>query len=208
MQKFLKNALTYSYLIVVLLLVSCGQESSNNASNNHSRTSQSPSIEYTASNYDIKQYSDADWLYENFFGEYGLPKQFKLVIHNDLKRLANGLNLVYKRDGEDKAIQNMIKVSRFVSQAKQSFMAYDMVNNLAISTFDEDALNLMLPTSSTLSTQTLTESSDKKTTTENIEAINQLTNDYIEYYKQQETLVKEYDLPYPYSGFTSQNHLS
>jgi hypothetical protein len=62
-----------------------------------------PRVEYTqnvSAPADLEKYTNADWLYQNYFGEYGLPDELKGEMAPELQRLANGFALQHAL-GED-----------------------------------------------------------------------------------------------------------
>jgi hypothetical protein len=48
--------------------------------------------------------TNADWLYQNYLGEYGLPAEVKPLLMRDMRRLANGfaVQLATGRDAKEK----------------------------------------------------------------------------------------------------------
>lgn len=48
----------------------------------------------------VQNYMDAEWLYQNYLGEYGLPSEMKPAIMPAIQMLANGFALQFKR-GDD-----------------------------------------------------------------------------------------------------------
>jgi|CXWL01.1.fsa_nt_gi hypothetical protein len=85
-----------------------------------------PTIEYakTVSVADgtMADYMNADWLYQNYLGEYGLPAEVKPLFLPELQMLANGFALQYKR-GED------VKTS--ITQLHQGLMMLNASGQLA-----------------------------------------------------------------------------
>ncbi len=65
---------------------------------------QAPTIEYAQSvsvaDGTLADYMNADWLYQNYLGEYGLPAEVKPLFIPELQMMANGFALQFKR-GED-----------------------------------------------------------------------------------------------------------
>lgn len=53
---------------------------------------------------EIKNYTDVTWLFNNYFGEYGVPEGFKPMVETELMMIANGFALQYAR-GEDEALE-------------------------------------------------------------------------------------------------------
>ncbi len=94
--------MSYAYLrwaIILLVLTSvsaCGAGGKEEA--------QAPKIEYAQSvsvaDGTLADYMNADWLYQNYLGEYGLPAEVKPLFIPELQMLANGFALQFKR-GED-----------------------------------------------------------------------------------------------------------
>jgi len=79
-----------------MLLTGCTEDS--RLSNNPD-----PTVEYkenVAGENNLAQYGNADWLYQNYFGEYGLPDVLKDELMTVLMMLANGFALQHSR-GED-----------------------------------------------------------------------------------------------------------
>ena len=51
----------------------------------------------------IKNYSNADWLFQHYFADYGVPENLKSVMATELKMVANGFALQYARNENVKA---------------------------------------------------------------------------------------------------------
>ncbi len=65
----------------------------------------------------LKDYMNADWLFQNYFGQYGIPESEKQTLKQPLQLLANGFMVQYKR-GDD--------VKKNIEQVHQMFMAFMM----------------------------------------------------------------------------------
>lgn len=89
---------TWSLLLLLPIIGSCGGGSSS------ARVSPAPTIEYaktvSAGAGTMADYMDADWIYQNYLGEYGLPAEVKQYFLPELQMLANGFALQFKR-GDD-----------------------------------------------------------------------------------------------------------
>lgn len=68
----------------------------------------------------IANYTDANWLFQNYFGEYGVPDQIKPQFMPALKLLANGFDLQLKR-GQD--------VKGNIEQIHSMFLQYQSSGN-------------------------------------------------------------------------------
>lgn len=84
-------------ILMALLSVSACGGGGNNAA-------QAPTVEYAKTvgvgDGTLADYMNADWLYQNYLGEYGLPAEIKPIFIPELQMLANGFALQFKR-GED-----------------------------------------------------------------------------------------------------------
>ncbi|MCX6073696.1 MAG: hypothetical protein NTY39_05175 [Campylobacterales bacterium] len=85
-----------SIILVLLVLTGC-KENATTSSNGD------PTVEYvsnSAASKEIQNFTNADWLYEEYFGEYGFPIEFKEAIIDDIKMVANGFALMFAQ-GKD-----------------------------------------------------------------------------------------------------------
>ena len=167
------------------LLVGCGGDgdSSNNAN---------PSVEYggdVSGDNSLAKYTNADWLYQNYFGEYGLPDELKTMMMPELKMMANGFALQHSR-GEDveasisqlnTAMQMMYYSGQFGSSIQQMLVESDAG---VYSTPD----NVISYDASTDKERTISAQAQ-----ENINEANRLDEEYT---LEQEQLVAEHNLPY------------
>lgn len=82
-------------------LSACKGESSAQP-NTNPQSDAPPSVTHVDKSYslDVKNFTDADWLFEQYFGQYGVPEDLKPSVIDNLKLVANGFALQYAR-GED-----------------------------------------------------------------------------------------------------------
>ncbi len=69
----------------------------------HAASPDQPQVEYASpetASVEIQNFMNADWLYDEYFGEYGFPEEFKATVINEIKLVANGFALQYAK-GED-----------------------------------------------------------------------------------------------------------
>jgi hypothetical protein len=168
-----------------VLLTGCGggSDSGNNAS---------PTVEYggdVSGDNSLAKYTSADWLYQNYFGEYGLPDELKTMMMPELKMMANGFALQHSR-GEDveasisqlnTAMQMMYYSGQFGSSIQQMLVESDSgVYSTPDNTISHD-------------TSTDEERTISVQAQENISEASRLDEEYI---WEQEQLVAEHNLPY------------
>ncbi len=151
-----------------------------------------PVVEYggdTEGNNDISRYTNADWLYQNYFGEYGLPTELKSMMMPELKMMANGFALQYAR-GED--------IQKSISQLNTAMMAlyYSGKLNLMVQSMQEEYQNGLYNPSDTNQTSTNDENITREITAEAQANIKESIKREEQYKKEQEELVKNYNLPY------------
>ena len=184
--KKIKKALPIAISLIALGFAGCGGGGSSTAENN-------PNVEYGGDidgDNDIAKYMNADWLFQNYFGEYGLPEELKELMMPELKMMANGFALQYAK-GED--------VETSMSELNTAMMALYYSGQLgeSMQMMQEEYSNNIY----TNTEQNLSENSDMNFTREITEEeqvnINEAEKLDEEYKKEQEELVKEYNLPYP-----------
>lgn len=97
----------YILIASTLLLTACGGGSGSAASK----------VEYSdkVAAGTVADYSNADWLYQNYFGDYGLPKEVKPFFIPSLQMLANGFVMQLKT-GQD--------VRKNIEQVHSLFLQY------------------------------------------------------------------------------------
>lgn len=164
--------------------------------------SNSPSVSYTdrekASN-DIKNFTNANWLYEQYFGEYGLAEEFKPNVIDELKRVANGFALSYAQGkdttseiGEFQTLILSLQMSgvfnSMVTSLEQDFTNLKTDNNLS------DYIDIDMFAPNTIHDGVSTEL-DEYFLDEN------KSLDSIALYEtEQIDTIKKYNLPYPLDG--------
>jgi hypothetical protein len=79
---------------MALSLTACGGNNQNEAPARVNYSTSAPNAQV------IQNYTDADWLYQNYLGSYGLPSEVKPRIMPAIQMLANGFALQFKR-GDD-----------------------------------------------------------------------------------------------------------
>ena len=83
--------------------------------------------------YNAEEFSNADWLYENFFGDYNFPDSFKYPMMIEMQKLANGFALKFaKAKTTDEmvseyskfyALKQSVQFQKFHSQTVTHFSA-------------------------------------------------------------------------------------
>lgn len=101
-----RSGLKFAVAVCCLQLLGCNNEKSTSGivgSEDSLQGGASGKITYDDSanyEYDIGNFTNADWLFEQYFGQYGVPEEMKTIVIEDLKLLANGFALQYAK-GED-----------------------------------------------------------------------------------------------------------
>ncbi len=128
---------------------------------------------------DLKNYTNADWLYETYFGEYEVSKGVNDYLMHEMKMMANGVALAYAK-GEDyiTEMSYLDFVARNISEsmpesAEIEFEYTESVDDYMLSYDDEDSLT--------------------ENVKEGIEKINSLVQEEL---KKQCEDVENFDLPY------------
>jgi hypothetical protein len=94
-----------------------------------------PIIEYgniEDANKEMKNYTNADWLYDNYFGEYGLPNEIKVDLMPALMMVANGFALQFAtgKDVNSSISQLSNKMQLLAYSGGMTTAVQDMLNNL------------------------------------------------------------------------------
>ncbi|MDQ6988926.1 MAG: hypothetical protein Q9M19_03515 [Mariprofundaceae bacterium] len=92
------------------------------------------------SQFTLANFSDADWLYNNYFGEYNLPAGFKASIIDDLKRAANSM-VMYDAQGGDS--QQMIVKMDMMARVVFLYVTHHMAQRST--TIDPTPMFVRLP---------------------------------------------------------------
>ncbi len=166
----------------------CGNSSTQNENN--------PLVEYggdTEGNNDLSRYTNADWLYQNYFGEYGLPDELKLMMLPELQMMANGFALQHAK-GED--VQNAISqlntaMNVLYYSGQIGAMTQSMQEEYQDGVYNTPEQN-----------QTIAEDTNitRVISSQSQESIEVSIRREDQYKKEQEELVKDYNLPYPLPG--------
>lgn len=171
--------------IVCLSIAGCSEQSMNSDEN------KLPNVEYGGeidNDTDIKKYTNADWLYNNYFGEYGLPDELQVKMMPTLMMVANGFALEHSR-GED--VNSSI--SKLNAQIKMMYYSGEMNTAMSQLVYEnetgvhEESPDVILDSSKTFSKEL------DDIAQYNISISEQLD---IEYAEEQERLVIEHNLPY------------
>lgn len=157
------------------------------------RSSATPAVEYSnAAGIDAKvaNYTNADWLYQNYFGEYGLPVELKSLMLPELQMIANGFALQLARGEDvqasishlDQAMQMLHYSGQFGLSLQQ--MEYEYTEGA----YDrQDASVAEVPPEGEVTVVLDDETRANLAEAERLDA---------EYARQQEELVQEFSLPY------------
>lgn len=115
--------------VSILTFSGCGSSSPSTTPNTlqtSDRVIQNENDSAYTSDYKVENFTNADWLYQNYFGEYGLPNEFQSMIDIELKRLANGMALsqAYGDDMEEQMskFDRTMKLFMKTSGAKEQMM--------------------------------------------------------------------------------------
>ncbi|MCB4747938.1 MAG: hypothetical protein LGB54_05000 [Sulfurovum sp.] len=171
-------------MMIALGFSGCGDSNTQNENN--------PSVEYggdTEGDNDISKYTNADWLYQNYFGEYGFPNELKQMMLPELQMIANGFAMQYAK-GEDvqKSILHLnTAMTTSYYSGKLNSMAQSMQEG-----YQEGLYNVHDVNQTVLNHKKTT----RKITTETQKNINESIKRKKQYKKEQEELVKKYNLPY------------
>ena len=166
---------------------------------NTAQKNNTPTVERggdTEGNNDLSRYTNADWLFQNYLGEYGLPEELKSMMMPDLKKLANGFALQYAqgKDVQKNIAQiNMAMKALRYSGELESF-TQSMVKEYDDGLYDAPDANATDDGADADANTTLDISPE---TQKAIDEANKLEE---EYRKEQKDLVTKYHLPYPLEG--------
>jgi len=176
---FYLNVLTS--LLIVGVFTGCGVQEGND-----------PLIEYggdTEGNNDITRYQNADWLYQNYFGEYGLPNELKSMMMPELQMMANGFALQHAK-GED--------VEASISQLNTAMTAlhYSGKLNLMVQSMQEEYQDGVYSINESNTSSSQDENFTREISYEAQEHIDESNRREEKYKQEQAALVEDYDLPY------------
>lgn len=173
-----------------MLLTGCTEDSG--LSNNPD-----PTVEYkenVAGDNNLAKYTSADWLYQNYFGEYGLPDELKIEMMPILMMLANGFALQHSRGENVEAsiselhtAMQMLYHSGELGSNVQSMLAahdagaYDTTKNEIITEAQMEEILLNNP---------LVLSEEAQRNVDEAERLDEI------FLSEQEQLVKDHNLPY------------
>ena len=178
---FIKNISLARLFFVTIFLYGCG-------GSGDSQTNNSPSVQYgsdSSGNNDLIRYTDADWLYQYYFGEYGLPNELQAMMMPELKILANGFALQHSL-GED--VNKSI--SKFHSTMQMLYYSGEMHASMAQVKVDNEMGIYDVPEEDLAQDIDLTISDEAQ---RNIDKAEILEKEYI---RQQEQLALVHNLPY------------
>ena len=159
---------------------------------NNTQNENSPAVTYggdTEGNNDLSRYTNADWLYQNYFGEYGLPNELKSMMLPELQMMANGFALQHAK-GED--------VQKSISQLNTAMntLYYSGKLNLMVHSMQDEYQEGLYNPSDTNQTSTNDENITREITAEAQANIQESIKREEQYKREQEELVKNYNLPY------------
>jgi hypothetical protein len=153
------------------------------------------------SDYKVENFTNANWLYQNYFGEYGLPQEFQSMIDIELKRLANGMALS-QAYGDDMQEQ-MSKFDRTMKLFMQTTGIKEQIMSLK-QDLENESINLENFPPAVDDNLTIQETqliaNDKDISQE---IINQSAEDDKEFavlIEKEKQLVKDHNLPYKLDG--------
>lgn len=145
---------------------------------------------------------NADWLYDEYFGEYGFPDEFKASFIDEIKLVANGFALQFARGEDVEASINLLRRDLFLAQISGQFGA--MISQMSETWYsgDYEAMNARPPE---VDLEPLPDSERFGTTSpEEIARLKALevsiAEDDAAILKAQEELVEKYNLPYDLPG--------
>ena len=136
---------------------------------------------------------NADWLFQNYFGEYGIPQELKSAMLPEIQMVANGFALEYAT-GRD--VQKSIdRLDTAMTMARLNG-ELDMLVTEMVEGFEQEKQE-----ENTIQTDTnATEAEDVNLTQEQKEAIAQSIAEDKAYAKWQKEIAEKYHLPYDIPG--------
>ncbi|MDX1251484.1 MAG: hypothetical protein IDH49_04385 [Gammaproteobacteria bacterium] len=159
-----------------------------------------PTVEYSQkTSADVAKYTNADWLYQNYFGEFNLPPSFKEQISVELKMVANGFALTAAQGGDVAQ-----KIAFADTTVRQLFGTRDMMERMAgiASAAPENAQpplpQVPAPATGTDDTQAAEEFRRMRAA-----RTEEPSPDFAAYKEAQKQLVEQYKLPYDLPGSTT-----
>ena len=142
-------------------------------------------------NNDLSNYTNADWLFQNFLGEYGLPEELKELLMPELKKMANGFALQFAQ-GED--VQKTIaKLNSDITMLRISGKLDVMVKSMAEGYNSKPYYHKKIPKKANTKINEKLDINITEDMKKNIQIGDEIEKEYKE---EQKTLVEKYNLPY------------
>lgn len=190
--KWISKVLVGGVTLAALLVGSIGLTGCGDSNSNQQRDPIVVNGGDTEGNNDLSRYTNADWLYENYFDEYGFPEELKTIMLPELKMVANGFTLQFALEKDPEAVVekfNSVMLALKVS-GKFDVFANELMSDLESGEYVFDDTNSSIDSNRTI------QISDSRITAEAQEHINKAKKEQAIYKKEQEDLVKKYNLPY------------
>jgi uncharacterized protein YycO len=179
-----------SIILILLVLTGCRE-------NTPTSSNKEPTVEYasnSAASKEIQNFTNADWLYEEYFGEYGFPIEFKEAIIDDIKMVANGFALMFAQGQDVDSAISEFKAGMMILQVSGQFneMLSQMKQDFNSSDYDFNQSKVAL--------EPMTLEPKGELTSAEIERIKKVQEEAKEvdetYRREQDELVIKYNLPY------------
>jgi len=181
---------TFKILAFVVIVIAMSGCQSNNMDKDPS-----PSVNYGGDvngNNDVEKYKNADWLYQNYFGEYGLPEGMKQAMMPELMMMANGFAL-QQAQGKD--------VQKSINQLNMAMMMYRASGKMDVMMSNMmDEYHNDLYSANNHHNPSREQNISRNIDDEARENIEESIRREEEYKKGQEALIKNYNLPYSIPG--------
>lgn len=185
-------------VMICALLTGCG------GSSEETSQTKTPVVEYIGANGDssavnIDNYRNADWLFQNYLGEYGLPEELKPLVYKELRMLANGFALQHAR-GQDVAA-NIAQINTSIQMFNATGQMETFVQSMIV-----DYNKGLIPDPPSPSEISQPEDPDdpkgylKTEDEEKRRMYKQWLQEDKEDYDKQMAVVEKYNLPYPLHG--------
>lgn len=141
----------------------------------------------------MKNYTNADWLFKNYFEEYGVPLELKSLMYSELKMVANGFALQYsKGEKVEESIElmnNYVNMMILNGEFKKVMLSIQNMHN------EKSVKPKLSFESSVISTPKAQENKLPKDSLQTASLIESNRDDSI-YIENQKRLVDEHNLPY------------